>query len=97
MIEFDFGLGEDIDLLREAVRSFASEEIAPRAEEIDLEIFMPGSQRGDQSKPPMRVTGRVIWTTSEPVAGLYPTGLMFLKLEDPLRRRIFGLVAALSG
>ena len=41
MIEFDFGLGEDIDLLREAVRSFASEEIAPRAEEIDRSNLFP--------------------------------------------------------
>src|SRR5689334_1811334 len=32
---FDFGLGEDIDALRDTVRSFAADEIAPRAEEID--------------------------------------------------------------
>ena len=31
----DFGLGEDINLLREAVQSFAATEIAPRAAEID--------------------------------------------------------------
>lgn len=36
MFDFDFGLGEDIDLLRDAVRSFAEDRIAPRAEEIDL-------------------------------------------------------------
>ena len=41
MLEFDFGLGEDIDLLRETVRSFASEEIAPRAEEIDRSNQFP--------------------------------------------------------
>ena len=35
MLDFDFGLGEDIDLLREAVRSFAGDRIAPRAAEID--------------------------------------------------------------
>ena len=29
MFDFDFGLGEDIDLLRETVRSFAATEIAP--------------------------------------------------------------------
>jgi len=33
--EFDFGLGSDIDLLRESVRAFAQERIAPRAAEID--------------------------------------------------------------
>jgi len=33
--DFDFGLGEDIGMLREAVRSFAVAELAPRAEEID--------------------------------------------------------------
>jgi isovaleryl-CoA dehydrogenase len=35
MLDFDFGLGEDIDLLREAVQSFAADRIAPRAAEID--------------------------------------------------------------
>ena len=35
MFDFDFGLGEDIDLLRETVRSFAATEIAPRAADID--------------------------------------------------------------
>ncbi len=41
MLEFDFGLGEDIDLLRETVRSFASEQIAPRAEQIDRSNEFP--------------------------------------------------------
>ena len=41
MLEFNFGLGEDIDLLRETVRSFASEEIAPRAEQIDRSNQFP--------------------------------------------------------
>ena len=31
MFEFDFGHGEDLDLLRETVRSFAADRIAPRA------------------------------------------------------------------
>ena len=31
----DFGLGEDINMLRDAVKAFADAEIAPRAEEID--------------------------------------------------------------
>ena len=31
----DFGLGEDINLLRDAVKAFADAEIAPRAAEID--------------------------------------------------------------
>ncbi len=35
MFDFDFGLGEDIDLLRDSVRGFASDVIAPRAQEID--------------------------------------------------------------
>ena len=35
MFEFDFGLGEELDLLRETVRSFATDRIAPRAAEID--------------------------------------------------------------
>jgi isovaleryl-CoA dehydrogenase len=32
---FDFGLGEDIDMLRDSVRAFAVDRIAPRAAEID--------------------------------------------------------------
>ena len=35
MFDFDFGLGEDIDLLRESVASFAADRIAPRAADID--------------------------------------------------------------
>lgn len=35
MFEFDFGHGDDLDLLRETVRSFASDNIAPRASDID--------------------------------------------------------------
>ena len=35
MMEFDFGLGEDINLLREAVKAFADDRIAPRAGQID--------------------------------------------------------------
>ena len=41
MQDFDFGLGEDIDLLREAVRAFADEAIAPRAGEIDRSNQFP--------------------------------------------------------
>jgi isovaleryl-CoA dehydrogenase len=35
VLDFDFGLGDDIDMLRETVRSFADAEVAPRADEID--------------------------------------------------------------
>ncbi len=35
MFDFDFGLGDDINLLRESVAAFAADRIAPRAEEID--------------------------------------------------------------
>ncbi|MGH8309438.1 MAG: isovaleryl-CoA dehydrogenase [Steroidobacteraceae bacterium] len=41
MIEFDFGLGESVDLLRRTVRDFASELIAPRAAEIDASNQFP--------------------------------------------------------
>jgi isovaleryl-CoA dehydrogenase len=41
MHEFDFGLGEDIDLLRDTVKNFAMERIAPRAEEIDASNQFP--------------------------------------------------------
>ena len=35
MFDFDFGLGEDIGLLRESVTAFAADRIAPRAAAID--------------------------------------------------------------
>ena len=41
MLDFDFGLGDDIDMLRETVASFAAEQIAPRASEIDRENQFP--------------------------------------------------------
>jgi isovaleryl-CoA dehydrogenase len=41
VLHFDFGLGEDIDMLRQTVRDFADAEIAPRAEEIDRSNQFP--------------------------------------------------------
>jgi isovaleryl-CoA dehydrogenase len=41
MTGLDHGLGETLDLLRETVRAFASEHIAPRAEEIDRSNRFP--------------------------------------------------------
>jgi len=41
MFDFDFGLGEDIDLLRDTVRDFATDRIAPRAEAIDQDNEFP--------------------------------------------------------
>jgi isovaleryl-CoA dehydrogenase len=41
MLDFDFGLGEDINLLRETVRQFASDRIAPRAADIDASNEFP--------------------------------------------------------
>src|SRR6186997_628749 len=38
---FDFGLGEDIDMLRETTRSFSDDKIAPRADEIDKTNTFP--------------------------------------------------------
>ena len=37
----DFALGETANLLRESVRDFAANEIAPRAEAIDRENTYP--------------------------------------------------------
>ncbi len=38
---FDFGLGETADMLRDSVRGFAAERIAPRADEIDRSNVFP--------------------------------------------------------
>jgi isovaleryl-CoA dehydrogenase len=38
---FDFGLGEDVDQLRQTVSSFADDRIAPRAADIDLSNTFP--------------------------------------------------------
>jgi len=35
MFDFDFGLDDDIDLLRQSISDFAANRIAPRAAEID--------------------------------------------------------------
>lgn len=40
-INLDYGLGPDIDMLRDTVRSFASEKVAPRAAEIDEKDNFP--------------------------------------------------------
>ena len=37
----DFGLGSDIDMLRDTVRDFSKDKIAPRAEEIDRANAFP--------------------------------------------------------
>jgi isovaleryl-CoA dehydrogenase len=41
LIEFDFDLGESVDMLRRTVRDFAQELIAPRAAEIDATNTFP--------------------------------------------------------
>jgi len=38
---FNFGLGEDVDMLRDSVRRFAQAKIAPRADEIDRKNEFP--------------------------------------------------------
>jgi len=41
LVEFDFDLGESVQLLRQTVRDFATELIAPRAAEIDASNVFP--------------------------------------------------------
>ena len=41
MFDFDFGLGDEIDMLRESVRGFANDNIAPRAQDIDASNQFP--------------------------------------------------------
>ena len=37
----DFGLGDDINMLRDAVQDFANNEIAPRAAQVDADNEFP--------------------------------------------------------
>jgi isovaleryl-CoA dehydrogenase len=41
MFDFNFGLGDDVDMLRESVADFAADRIAPRATEIDASNQFP--------------------------------------------------------
>ncbi len=41
MFDFDFGLGSDIDMLRDSVAEFAADRIAPRAADIDASNQFP--------------------------------------------------------
>ena len=38
---FDFGLGSEVDMLRQSVQGFAQDRIAPRADEIDRSNEFP--------------------------------------------------------
>ncbi|MES1155869.1 MAG: acyl-CoA dehydrogenase family protein, partial [Pseudorhodoplanes sp.] len=38
---FDFGLGEDVDMLRDSVARFSADKIAPRADAIDRDNLFP--------------------------------------------------------
>ena len=39
--DFDFGLGDDVEMLRQTLRSFAESELRPRADEIDRSNLFP--------------------------------------------------------
>ena len=41
MFDFDFGLGDELDLLRDTVRDFAADRIAPLADQIDRDNQFP--------------------------------------------------------
>ena len=41
MFDFDFSLGDDIEMLRDSIRAFANDRIAPRAAEIDEKNQFP--------------------------------------------------------
>jgi isovaleryl-CoA dehydrogenase len=44
MQDFDFGLGEDLDTLRDTVAKFAAERIAPLAADIDRTNRFPRAE-----------------------------------------------------
>src|SRR5690606_4376101 len=41
MVEFDFGLGDDVEMLRQTLRGFTRDHIEPRAAEIDRSNRFP--------------------------------------------------------
>ena len=48
----DFGLGDEVDMLRDSVRSFAAERIAPIAAEIDRTDEFPRSPSPGSPRSP---------------------------------------------
>jgi len=68
---FDFGLGEDADALRDSVRNFAQDRIAPRADEIDKTNKFPR-----ELWPEMGELGLLGITVEEEYGG---TGLGYLE------------------
>ena len=70
-IEMNFGLGETADMIRDHVNSFASQEIAPLAEQTDMDNAFP-----NQLLPQMGDTGVLGMTVSEDFGG---AGLGYLE------------------
>ena len=71
----DFGLGSDIDMLRETVADFAQDKIAPRAAEIDRANSFPR-----ELWPELGALGLLGITVEEEWGGAGP------RLSRPLRR-----------
>jgi isovaleryl-CoA dehydrogenase len=69
--EFNFGLGEVIDTVRDQARRFAEERIAPRASDIDRSNVFPR----DLSIP----------ISAAPVWGIWPTPSLWKRSRAPPR------------
>ena len=74
---FDFGLGEKAEMLRDSVRSFAADEIAPRAAEIDREQRVSRRISGASwassacsASPSRRSTAAPAWAISSTVVAM---------------------------
>jgi hypothetical protein len=83
--EFDFGLGEVIDAVRDQVQRFAQQRIAPRANEIDRSNVFPRDlwrELGDLGLLGMTVS-RI---TAVPASDTSPTRLRWRKSPAPRRR-----------
>jgi len=89
---FDIGLGEDADMLRDSVRRFSQEKIAPRADEIDRKNEFPRDLW-----PKLGDLGLLGITVEEKLGGSGLGDLEHCVAMEEIRCRATAVMAAFSG